>query len=76
MLRFADDVVYESTSLVVELGVPDAVELEGALDFHATVLLHDDAVELVLGPEGTALNYPFRAGDLQELADGLTEDDG
>jgi len=76
VLRYADDVVYDGATLMRAFDVSDTSGLEGALDFHGTVVLYDDAVDLVIGTRGVGLSYPFRAMDLRELADGLAEGDG
>ncbi|GEM_PF-4982890 len=74
--RYAPDVVVDEESLLERFGVPDSVELEGALDFHGHIVLSDGAVDLVVGTEGSGLDYPFRAVELVRLADELAAGDG
>lgn len=76
VLRYAGDVVYDSAMLLTSFDVADESGLEDALDFHGTVVLYDDGVDLVIGTDGVGLSYPFRAIDLRELADELAEGDG
>ncbi|MBF4766626.1 hypothetical protein ISU10_02450 [Nocardioides agariphilus] len=76
VLRYADDLIYDQRSLLEAFGISDALGLEGALDFHGTVVLYDELVDLQIGTEGTGLEYPFRPVELQDLANELAEGDG
>lgn len=77
VLRYSDQVVHNAEELFATLGIPaDLQELEGVLDFHGSVVLYDDVVDLVIGMEGTGLAYPFEISEQYTLADELQAGDG
>ena len=77
VLRYSEQVVYNAEQLFAALGIPtDLRELKGCLDFHGHIVLYDDAVDLVIGTDGTGLTYPFEVSELYALADELQTEDG
>lgn len=77
VLRYSDQVVHNADELFAAFEIPaDVLELEGLLDFHGDIVLYEDVVDLVIGTEGTGLEYPFEISELYALADELQAGDG
>ena len=74
-LRHAHDVVHDEAELLAAFALDRAGDLEDVLyadhDYDGDVIVNDDGVELLVGREGTVLEYPFRVTELRELADEL-----
>ena len=74
-LRHATDVVHDQAELIAAFSLDRAGDLEDLLyadhDYDGDVIVNDDEVELLVGREGTVLEYPFRVTELRELADEL-----
>ncbi len=78
VLRYAGDVVHDQIELLAAFSLDTPEDLEDVLyadhDFDGDVLVRDDGVELVVGQEGTGLNYPFTVTELRDLAVELASD--
>jgi hypothetical protein len=68
VLRYAPDVVWGQLALLSMLGAEDAEDVAAALDWDEYVELETGAVMLRVETRGTGLRYPFRLGELYDLA--------